>query len=188
MTIFKLKSLKLSTILLVIHLVIIAPIQAVEQKNNPEESTKPKNNIKKVDVKDILKVKKANPSTEDLKQKKKKEEEIAEKILKKNLNSSSENLLESDKDITTKIYKSSDLSNDLIDEEVNIQNSFEEDIINKDDLIKNKLTKRDLETSISSSNNTRYISTSQMLLPWIILVSFISILAVLFKILNDNKI
>ena len=93
-----------------------------------------------------------------------------------------------DSNITTKIYKSTDSSAELLQNDSNIAPSIEADVINKKELIKNVLNHHPKvinREAINGIKNNKLIGNKpSLLLPVSLLVALIIILALIFKYLG----
>ena len=92
-------------------------------------------------------------------------------------------------DITTKIYKSTDPSFELLDKQSDIDPASETDILSKEELISKKKNhtssvihrKKKIESGVVEEK-------SRTLLPWLVLVLLILILSFIFKYLLQKKV
>lgn len=91
-------------------------------------------------------------------------------------------------DVTIKIYKSTDQSNELLDGNINVDTQFSDDVISKEELLGIKNRGR-LKTNRESYKNTnvKYVSANQIIMPWILLSISLLIIFLIFKLLRDNK-
>ena len=89
--------------------------------------------------------------------------------------------------ITTKIYKSSDPSLDLLEDDSSLDPSIENDVLSKDELFqknkKNKYYKRNKKTESNIIN----LPSKRAMLPWLILISMVILLGVIFSFLKKKK-
>lgn len=95
-------------------------------------------------------------------------------------------------DITTKIYKSTDRSSKLLDEKSTVETTVEDDIVSKEDLIrqgkfgKNKIYKRlDKKNKKDEKIN---ITPKNVFMPWVALFLIGALLSALFAVLKKKKI
>lgn len=100
-----------------------------------------------------------------------------------------ENELEKDKsdlNITTKVYKSTDESADILENEFDNYSLIQENIITKDEL----LGKTKKKKNINIKHQKQYqkpISAKQILMPWFVLILVGGLMAIIFKVLKIKK-
>lgn len=92
-----------------------------------------------------------------------------------------------DSDITTKIFKSTDPSVYLLEEESNFDSPFQEDILTKEELLsgKNMLS---LNESDNVKTNVKLASKQNILKPWLYLFFVFLVLYLIFKLMKIKKI
>ncbi|OGI20563.1 MAG: hypothetical protein A3B68_05835 [Candidatus Melainabacteria bacterium RIFCSPHIGHO2_02_FULL_34_12] len=96
----------------------------------------------------------------------------------------------SDENITTKIYKSTDPSLDLLELDTNLDPSLENDVLTKDELLRRN--KKNLKSKIIDKNIEKYkalaINGNGKFFPWVMLVILIIAVWGLFKVILKRKI
>lgn len=106
-----------------------------------------------------------------------------------------ENINEQDEsNITTKVYKSSDPSTKLLEEQFKIDTTIEDDLINKDELLAASKNKKDnyvrrlkINEKDNSSKKEVMAHKKNLFLPWISAIILILILYIIFKTLKKLK-
>lgn len=114
----------------------------------------------------------------------KKDDEIDHAIIHKGLNEID------DSDITTKIYKSSDPSTKLLEEQFSIDTTIDDDILSKDELIrgkdqsKRKIIQRKVKLEEDSPQRNK---NNFSVLPFVCLIGLIIFLILIFKLVKMKK-
>lgn len=92
-----------------------------------------------------------------------------------------------EEDITTKIYKSSDPSLDLIEDNSNLDPSIENDVLSKDELLQRSKKDKYFRRTKKANSNMITLPSKRAMLPWLILVSMVVLLGVIFDFLKKKK-
>lgn len=90
----------------------------------------------------------------------------------------------SESDITTKIYKSSDKSSDVLLENVGTESSFSDDVISKDQLLRGGKIVR----SKHSNSNYLTVRSGNPFLPWVLLTVLVLFQVLIFRLLGTNRV
>ncbi|GEM_PF-5857901 len=89
--------------------------------------------------------------------------------------------------ITTKIYKSSDSSLDLIEDNSNLDPAIENDILSKDELLQRSNKNKYYRRTKKADSNLITLPSKRAMLPWLILMSMVVLLGVIFNFLKKKK-
>ena len=91
-------------------------------------------------------------------------------------------------DITTKIYRSTDSTAELLEQETNTGTAIEEDVFTKEDIIeKDKKSKSKIFKRAKTNKTDINQNNKNLFLPWVVLILLIVVLSVIFKFLLKKK-
>ena len=169
------------TILLSIFIVFSFDISYVKAQENPNNDSP-----NQVNLKTENKQPGNTTETTDIKSDIKGDSEEQEEINAKDYLPNEINELNED-NITTKIYKSSDPSLDLFEDNSSLDPSVENDVLSKDELFQNNKKNKYYRRNKKTESNVINLSSKHTMLPWLILISMVILLGVIFNYLKKKK-